>query len=308
MNPSGGHPSGNQSSRIWLQQVPQHHRRHRTSRAGFWRRRRDRQGREPRRDQALRCQSHPRRHDRREAGAQRRHSLARGSANLAEAGPDRVSESSDPASVLHGQRRGRQDFAFDRRRAHARGRGQESAAGQHRRRVEPRRDARDRASQHTRARARRPRLVGAEHRPRQRSRGVSPTGSGADGRGCQRRRTLDRARAAVWRLHHGDRIVRRILVPLVRRCRALRPHRLRHGTDGPHPALAQPAQGLDRIPGGQRSRRLLPWAAFGPEDAGGAVQGRARRSERSREDHRDPGDAARQGRHRRSGAHLRRVA
>ena len=39
-------------------------------------------------------------------------------------------------------------------------------------------------------------------------------------------------------------------VPLVRRCRALRPHRLRHGTDGPHPAPAQPAQGMDRILGG----------------------------------------------------------
>ena len=190
----------------------------------------------------------------------------------------------------------------------ARGRGQESAAGQHRRRIEPRRDAGDRASQHTRARARRARPVGAEHRPRQRGRVVSPTGSGADGRGCQRRRTLDRARAAVRRLHHGDRILRRVLVPLVRRCRALRPHRLRHGTDGPHLALAQPAQGLDRIPGRQRSRRLLPGAAFGPEDAGGALQGRARRPERSREDHRDPGDAARQGRHRRSGAHLGRVA
>ena len=128
------------------------------------------------------------------------------------------------------------------------------------------------------------------------------------GAGASDRRTLDRARAAVRRLHHGDRLLRRVLLPLVRRCRALRPHRLRHGTDGPHPAPAQPAQGLDRVPGRQRSRRLLPWAAFGPEDAGGSVQGRARRPERSGEDHRDPGDAARQGRHRRSGAHIGRVA
>ena len=186
--------------------------------------------------------------------------------------------------------------------------GKKSAAGQHRRRVEPRRDARHRASQHARSRARRARPVGAEHRPRQRSRVLSPAGSGADGCGRQRRRTLDRARATVRRLHHGDRLLRRVLVPLVRRRRDLRPHRLRHGTDGAHLAAAQPAQGMDRVPGRQRSRRLLPGAAFGPEDAGSALQGRARRPERSGEDHGDPGDATRQGRHRRSGAHLGRVA
>ncbi len=39
-----------------------------------------------------------------------------------------------------------------------------------------------------------------------------------------------------------------------------------------------------------------------------ALQGRARRLERSGEDHRDPGDAARQGRNRRSGAHLGGIA
>ena len=78
----------------------------------------------------------------------------------------------------------------------------------------------DRASQHARARARRARPVGAEHRPRQRGRVLSPARSGADGRGRQRRGTLDRARATVRRLHHGDRLLRRVLVPLVRRRRS----------------------------------------------------------------------------------------
>ncbi len=43
----------------------------------------------------------------------------------------------------------RQDLAVDRRRADAGGRRQEGAAGQHRCRIEPRRDAGDRAAQHT---------------------------------------------------------------------------------------------------------------------------------------------------------------
>lgn len=93
--------------------------------------------------------------------------------------------------------------------------------------------------------------VGAEHRPRHRGRVISPAGSCADGRECQRGGTVDRARAALRRLHHGDRLVRQILCTLVRRSRTLRPHRLRHGPYGAHLASAQPAQGMDRFPGRQ---------------------------------------------------------
>jgi arsenite-transporting ATPase len=67
--------------------------------------------------------------------------------------------------VLHRQGRCRQDLAVDRRRADAGRCWKESIAGQHRRRVEPRRDAGHRAAQHTGARARCTGPVGAEHRP-----------------------------------------------------------------------------------------------------------------------------------------------
>ena len=49
--------------------------------------------------------------------------------------------------------------------------------------------------------------------------------------------------------------------------RGVRPHHLRHGAHRPHPAAAEPAQGLDRLPRGQRPGCVLPRAAFRAEDA-----------------------------------------
>jgi arsenite-transporting ATPase len=69
------------------------------------------------------------------------------------------------------------------------------------------------------------------------------------------------------RLHHRDRSFDEFS-SLLAGGRALRPHRLRHGADRAHAAPAQPAQGLERLPGGQRPRRVLPRPALGPEDAG----------------------------------------
>ena len=217
---------------------------------------------------------------------------------------DRLAGPADAAPVLHRQGRRRQDLAVHRRGAEPGRRRQEGAAGQHRRGVEPRRDAGHRTAQHAHARARRAGSVGPEHRPRHGRRGLPAARARADGRRRQRSRTIDRARATVRRLHHRDRLLRRVRQPLVRRCRELRPHRLRHGADRAHLAPAQPAQGLERVSRRQRSRRLLPGAALGLEDAGSALQGRARRPERSGPDHGDPGDAAGQERHRRGGAHV----
>jgi len=72
-----------------------------------------------------------------------------------------------------------------------------------------------------------------------------------------------------------DRLLRRVLGPAGRRRRVLGPHRLRHGAHRPHLAPAQPAPGVDGLPERQRPRCLVSRAPFGPEDAGGAVQGRA---------------------------------
>ena len=75
------------------------------------------------------------------------------------------------------------------------------------------------------------------------------------------------ARAAVRRLHHRDRRLRRVRRAAGRRRPGLRPCRLRHGADRPHAAAPEPAQGVERLPRGQRPRCGLPRAAFGPEDA-----------------------------------------
>ena len=215
------------------------------------------------------------------------------SAGLVQAGRHRIPEPPDAASLLHRQGRRRQDLAVDCRGADAGRCRQEGAAGQHRRGIEPRRDAGHRAAQHPRARAGRARPVGAQHRPRQRRRVLSPARAGADGRELPAPRSWRRF-ASNCRAPAPPRSPPSTSSP---RCwptaPSLRPHRLRHRADRPHPAPAQPAQGLDRVPGGQRPRRLLPGPAFGTEDAGAAVQGRARRLERSGEDHRDPGDPAR---------------
>jgi hypothetical protein len=100
-------------------------------------------------------------------------------------------------------------------------------------------------------------------------------GDRTDGRQRQRRRSFDGARTALGRLHHGDRILRRVLIAAVRWWRRLRPHPLRQRPDGPHAAPAQLAQGLDRLPERQRPRRLVPGATLRAEDAGAALQGRA---------------------------------
>jgi hypothetical protein len=212
------------------------------------------------------------------------------------------------SAVLHRQGRCRQDLAVDRRRADAGRCRQESIAGQHRCRVEPRRDAGHRAAQHTGARARCTGPVGAEHRPRQRCRVLPPARSGADGAGASAEE-LSTVReqlsgACTTEIASFDEFSSLLPTAPLATTTTSSSTRRPPGT----PAAAQPAQGLDRVSGRQRPRCLLPGAAFGLEDAGGALQGRAGRLERSGQDHRDPGDPARQGCDCRSGAHLGRVA
>ena len=60
------------------------------------------------------------------------------------------------------------------------------------------------------------------------------------------------------------------------RQRAVRSRPVRHGADGPHPAAAQLAARVDRLPAVDARGRLVPRPALGAEDAGGAVRRGAR--------------------------------
>ena len=208
---------GSQGSGIGMQQVPQHRRDDRAGRARGGGRGRHREGREPGGHPAVRRPGDTGGRDRWAGRAQRRTAVACGGAELAAPRNAWLPASTDAASVLHRQGRCRQDLAVDGRRAVAGGCRQAGAAGQHRCRIEPGRDAGDRAAQHTHNGTGRARPVGAEHRSGHGCRVVSAAGHRADGRRLQRHRPGDRARAAVGRLHHRDRLVRRVRVAAVRR-------------------------------------------------------------------------------------------
>ena len=209
-----------------------------------------------------------------------------------------AARSPDPLPVLHRQGRRRQDLDRLRRRGHAGRCRPQGAAGQHRPGVEPRRDAR-RSSWPTRPRPVPgvPGLSGAEHRPRDRGRGLSRSGCW---RRCARR-SSDEELATVREQLSGACTTEIAAFDefaglLAGDDAGLRPRRLRHRAHRPHPAPAEPAQGLDRVPRRQRPGRLLPGAAFRAEDARGAVQGGAGRPGRSGADPDRPGDAAPTGR------------
>ena len=174
-----------------------------------------------------------------------------------EARPHRLPEPPDPASVLHRQGRRRQDLARLRRGARRwptpgkRVLLVSTDAG-----VEPRRDAGHRAvatrrvpvpgvpglsvlniDPDTAAEAYRAARAGADGRGRQRGRARRPCASSCPAPAPPRSPPSTSSSALL--AGDADR---------------LRPRRLRHRADRPHAAPAQPAQGLDRLPGRQRPR------------------------------------------------------
>ena len=113
-----------------------------------------------------------------------------------------------------------------------------------------------------------PGLAGHEHRPGDGGRGLSRARAGADARPAASEAELATVReqlsgACTTEIAAFDEFAGLLAGDEPR----LRPCRLRHRADRPHAAALEPAQGLERLSRGQRPGRVLPRAAFRPEDA-----------------------------------------